>query len=238
MTTQGPLEEDAFQVFSQQQRLNFSNPYLLRRALTHCSYLNEHPEITEDNERLEFLGDAVLDFLVAAWLYDHFPEFDEGQMTRCRSALVGNDQLAEFARRMDLGKLMLLGRGEQNTGGRERSALLGSTFEALVGSLYLDQGIEAVIRFIVPFLDSVMGDILNERKDLDSKSMLQEWSQGQALGAPIYTVLKSHGPDHAKIFQVEVQIGETPYGRGEGRSKQAAAKLAATQALRTLGLIS
>ena len=149
----------------------FRKKELLHQAMTHSSAREEgdeaekHSGLPHINERLEFLGDAVLDFLVAAWLYDHFPEFDEGQMTRCRSALVGNDQLAEFARRMDLGKLMLLGRGEQNTGGRERSALLGSTFEALVGSLYLDQGIEAVIRFIVPFLDSVMGDILNERNE-------------------------------------------------------------------------
>lgn len=238
MTLQENLEADVFQVFSQRHGLNFVNLYLLRRALTHRSYINEHPALSEDNERLEFLGDAVLDFLSAAWLFDRFPEFDEGQMTRCRSALVGNEQLAEFARRLGLGELLLLGRGEQSGGGRIRPALLGSAFEALVGALYLDQGIEAVRRLMLPLLDSEMEAILRERKDLDSKSMLQEWAQAHGSGSPAYELLETSGPDHARIFRVAVAVAGKVCGEGLGASKQLASKAAATQALRMLGLIT
>lgn len=237
MESQGDLEVDVFQEFSQRHGLVFHDLYQLRRALTHRSYINEHPEALEDNERLEFLGDAVLDFLVAAWLFDHFPDFTEGQMTRYRAALVGNDQLAEFSRRLGVGSIMRLGKGEQENGGRDRSALLGSTFEALIGSIYLDQGIDSVQKFLEPFLDSVIGDIVLDGRDIDAKSMLQEWSQSSGLGAPIYPMVDSYGPDHAKVFVVEVMIGGEVYGRGEGRSKQAAAKAAARAALVKLGIV-
>jgi ribonuclease-3 len=237
MDSQGDTEEDIFKEFSRQHGLNFSNVYHLRRAMTHRSYLNEHPEVLEDNERLEFLGDAVLDFLVAAWLYHHFPDFHEGQLTRYRAALVGNDQLAEFSRRLDLGLIMRLGKGEHENGGRERSALLGSTFEALIGALYLDQGIQVVQVFVVPFLESIIDQIVVDGRDIDAKSLLQEWAQAQGLGAPIYPTVDSYGPDHARIFIVEVVIGEQVYGRGEGRSKQAAAKAAAKAALNAQGLL-
>ena len=125
--------------------LVFTNQALLTRALTHRSYLNEHPETLEDNERLEFLGDAVLDFLSGAWLYNHYPEMSEGELTRMRSALVRTEQLAEFARSLSLGDALRLGRGEIVGKGRERDLLLCATFEALVGALYLDQGIEAAL---------------------------------------------------------------------------------------------
>ena len=133
--------------------LRFNNIWLLQRALTHRSYVNEHPEIYEDNERLEFLGDAVLDFLVGAWLYNHFPEMSEGQLTRLRASLVGNEQLAAFAQQIKLGDFMLLGKGEEEGGGRQRPALLGCTFEALVGALFLDQGLQSVQEFIEPILE-------------------------------------------------------------------------------------
>lgn len=237
MDTQGNLEVNVFQEFSQRLGLGFRDLYQLRRALTHRSYINEHPEALEDNERLEFLGDAVLDFLVAAWLFDHFPDFTEGQMTRYRAALVGNDQLAEFSRRLDIGSIMRLGKGEQENGGRDRSALLGSTFEALIGSIYLDQGIEAVQKFLEPFLDSVIDEIVLDGRDIDAKSLLQEWAQSNGFGAPIYPMVDSYGPDHAKVFVVEVMIGGEIYGRGEGRSKQAAAKAAARAALVKQGIV-
>lgn len=236
MDAQGDLEADVFQEFSQRHGLEFRDLFRLRRALTHRSYINEHPEALEDNERLEFLGDAILDFLVAAWLFDHFPDFSEGQMTRYRAALVGNDQLAEFSRHLGLGALMRLGKGEQENGGRDRSALLGSTFEAVIGALYLDQGIDAVQKFLKPFLETVIDDIVLDGRDVDAKSMLQEWAQSHGLGAPIYPMVDSYGPDHAKIFVVEVLIGGQVYGRGEGRSKQAAAKAAARAALVEQGI--
>jgi ribonuclease III len=214
----------------------FSDYRLFSRSLTHRSYLNEHPEALEDNERLEFLGDAVLDFLVGAWLYNRFPEMAEGSLTRLRAALVGNDQLARFAQEIGLGQVMLLGKGEDESGGRTRPALLGATFEALVGALYLDRGIQAVRDFTEPLLEAATDQILIGRKDLDSKSQLQEWAQSQGLGTPFYQTVGATGPDHAKIYEVEVIIQGKVYGRGIGHSKQSAAKSAAKGVITSLGL--
>lgn len=214
----------------------FSNKSLLTRALTHRSYVNEHPEALEDNERLEFLGDAVLDFLVGAWLYNHFPEMAEGGLTRMRAALVGNEQLANFARQIRLGELMRLGRGEDESGGRNRPALLGSTFEAVIGALYLDKGIPGVQLFLDPFLVSASKQILEGRKDQDPKSLLQEWAQSEGYGTPFYHTVLASGPDHDKVFEVEVLIHGKVYGRGEGHSKQAAAKAAARSVLASLDI--
>jgi ribonuclease III len=233
---QGSLEEQKPQDASERLNALFNDYRLLSRALTHRSYLNEHPEALEDNKRLEFLGDAVLDFLVGAWLYNRFPEMAEGSLTRLRAALVGNDQLANFARDLDLGSVMLLGKGEDDSGGRDRTALLGATFEAVVGALYLDQGIPAVSRFVEPLLEIASEDILEDRKDLDPKSRLQEWAQSQGLGTPFYQTVAARGPDHAKIYEVEVVIQGKVFGRGAGHSKQAAAKSAARGVISSMGL--
>jgi ribonuclease-3 len=235
-TQQGDLLRESLQEFALKNNLPFSDYLLLSRALTHRSYLNEHPEALEDNERLEFLGDAVLDFLVGAWLYNHFPEMAEGELTRLRSALVRTEQLADFARQIDLGSVMRLGRGEDEGGGRKRPALLCGTFEALVGALFLDAGMGAVQNFIEPFLETGVVDILAERRDRDPKSLLQEWVQSQGFGPPVYNTVSSSGPEHNKTFEVEVYISGKPYGRGRGHSKQAAAKAAAHQALLAIGL--
>jgi ribonuclease-3 len=208
----------------------------MQRALTHRSYLNEHPDAIEDNERLEFLGDAVLDFLVAAWLYHRFPEMAEGDLTRLRSALVRTEQLAGFAESLGLAPLMRLGRGEAESRGRERPALLCATFEALVGALYLDQGIEAVQQFVHPMLLRAVEAILENRADQDPKSLLQEWAQSNGHPPPIYRTVSSEGPDHAKIFLVEVLVEGRVVGCGSGTSKQAGAKAAALQAIEDLGL--
>jgi ribonuclease-3 len=216
--------------------IEFSDILLLSRSLTHRSYLNEHPEAIEDNERLEFLGDAVLDFLVGAWLYNRFPEMAEGQLTRLRSALVRTEQLAEFSKQLELGKAMRLGRGESDSGGRHRQALLCATFEALVGALYLDAGIKAVEEFLEPFLETAADKILISGKTQDPKSRLQEWVQSKGNGAPIYHTVSSRGPDHAKMFEVEVLINGQKYGHGKGHSKQAAAKAAAKEAISVLGI--
>jgi ribonuclease-3 len=217
--------------FSQNMGVTFKDPSLLMRALTHRSYFNEHPELIEDNERLEFLGDAILDFLVASWLYHRYPEMAEGHLTRLRSALVGNEQLAEFARQLGVGKVMFLGKGEDEGGGRNRSALLGSAFEAIVGALYLDQGIESVQKIVLPMANEAVNHILSVGKEIDPKSQLQEWSQANGLGAPIYRTVDSYGPDHAKVFIVDVVINHQSFARGEGPSKQIAAKVAASKAL-------
>jgi len=231
---QGELRQGTAQAFAQGLGLEFNDPLLLTRALTHRSYLNENPESLEDNERLEFLGDAVLDFLVGAWLYNRFPEMPEGNLTRLRSALVRTENLAQFAGEIKLGDVMLLGHGESEGGGRERPALLCATFEALIGAMYIDKGIEAVKVFINPLLESATQQILSGNRDKDPKSMLQEWAQSQGLGTPYYRTVSSFGPDHAKSFEVDVHIGNTVHGSGIGHSKQIAAKIAAEQALKEL----
>ncbi len=214
----------------------FHDWLILSRALTHRSYLNEHPEALEDNERLEFLGDAVLDFIVGAWLYNQFPEMPEGDLTRMRSALVYTEQLANFARKIHLGNAMRLGRGESSAGGRDRTPLLCDTFEAMIGAMYLDQGINAVMRFISPFLEEASNDVLINHKIEDPKSQFQEWVQSKGYPPPKYIVMNTTGPDHERLFEVDVVVNEVVYGTGTGTSKQAAAKAAARDALGKLGL--
>lgn len=220
--------------FSRRLNLPFSNLSLLTRALTHRSYVNENPTVQEDNERLEFLGDAVLDFIVGAWAYNRFPEMPEGDLTKIRSAVVRNDQLANFARRLDLGRALRLGHGEASSGGGTRDTLLGSAFEALIGALYLDAGLEAVEAFVNPILDDIQDYILDEIQD--PKSRLQEWAQAEKLGTPQYVTVSAKGPDHAKEFEVEVRIQGVTYGRGRGSSKGIAARIAAQTALEALGI--
>lgn len=213
----------------------FHDPSLLDRALTHRSYLNEHPELAlEDNERLEFLGDAVLDFVTGAWLYNRFPEMREGRLTSLRAALVKTDALAALALRVGLNDHLRLGRGEAESGGRGRTSLLADVFEALLGALYLDQGLGAVEHFLGVLLPDEVERILAEESDRDAKSSLQEWSQAEFGITPRYRTVDEEGPDHAKTFTVEVYIGNKLAGRGEGLSKQSAAQAAASDALKRL----
>jgi ribonuclease-3 len=210
----------------------FNDQSLLLRALTHRSYLNENPlTVLEDNQRLEFLGDAVLDFVSAAWLYQHFPEFQEGRLTSLRAALVCTPTLAKFARQIGLNTHLLLGKGEEESGGREREANLCDVFEALVGALYMDQGLPAVERLIYPLLDVETEHVLSANLDHDPKSHFQEWSQAEQGITPHYRTTSATGPDHARTFTVAVYVGDKVYGEGQGSSKQAAARAAAESAL-------
>ncbi len=212
--------------------LSFADKTLLLRALTHRSYLNENPDfILEDNERLEFLGDAVLDFLTAEYLYHRFPEMREGELTSLRAALVRTESLAHLACKIDLGRCLYLGYGEEVGGGRQRQAVLCGAFEALIGALYLDQGLPAVVAFIGPLFDPEVERILAQDLDKDPKSLLQELSQAELEITPHYRTVGESGPDHAKEFVVEAMIGRRAYGRGVGHSKQAAARGAAQNAL-------
>ncbi len=211
--------------------LDFREPDLLRCALTHRSSLNENPQLTEDNERLEFLGDAVIDFVTTAALFAQFPELDEGELTQLRSVLVRTEQLSRLARSFDLGAALLLGRGEAETGGRERDALLCAAFEALIGALYLDAGVQAVSVFLEPLLMPVARETLSSQNYLDAKSRLQEWAQSILGKTPHYATIGESGPDHAKEFTVEAIIGERRYGVGHGGSKQQAEQVAARAAL-------
>lgn len=153
-----------------------------------------------------------------------------------RSALVRTDTLADFALKIGLGDVMRLGRGEDDSGGRERPAILCGMFEALVGALYIESGLNAVRSFLEPFLVQAAEQIIAGRDDHDPKSLFQEWAQAQSLGTPLYRTVAAHGPDHAKVFEVEVEVDGTVYGHGEGKSKQSAAKEAARNALQSLGL--
>ena len=230
------LARESPEEFAERLGLHFANPLLLSRALTHSSYLNEHPESLEDNERLEFLGDAVLDFVVGAWLYHRYPEMNEGNLTRMRAALVRTERLAMFGLEINIGQALNLGRGEEDSGGRNRDAMLCAAFEALVGALYLDSNVAAVEKFISPFLQTTADNILRSRKDRDPKSLLQEWAQSQGHSAPRYLVTDESGPDHDKSFSVTVIIAEETYGIGDGRSKQSASKVAAQATLDKLNI--
>lgn len=219
--------------FIQQAGLHFNDLQLVRRALTHSSYVNENPEIQEDNERLEFLGDAALDFLIASWIYRHYPEMDEGQLTRLRSALVRTEQLAEFADEILLGEAVLMGHGEVSSGGRTRPAMLCDAFESLMGALYLDSGLEAVAEFLEPRLPNAVNKAMEDESLIDARSLLQIWAQSELGETPRYRTIDSFGPDHAREFIVEVSVGEKQAARGQGKSKQEAAQAAATEALKS-----
>ena len=226
MTTSEPAD------LEQQLGLDFGDKSLLHRALTHRSYLNEHPDFPfEDNERLEFLGDAVIDFVTGEYLYHRFPELPEGPLTNLRSALVRGETLAFFAREIDLGRYLRMGNGESESGGRERPTVLGDAFEALAGGLYLDQGLQAVIEFLTPFIDAEVARTLHGQWDKDAKSRLQELAQSQMRHTPRYMTVSETGPDHAKEFTVQVVIAGRPYGLGTGHSKQQAAQAAAQASL-------
>ena len=210
------------------------NLRLLARALTHRSYVNEHQDVPADNERLEFLGDAVLDFIVGAWVYNTYPEMPEGELTRMRSALVRTESLAGFSRQLSIGPAMRLGRGELTGGGRDRDVLLCATFEALVGALYQHKGLDVVRSFVMPLLTPAAETILMQMHMYDPKSRLQEWTQSHGFGIPKYETSAAEGPDHAKVFEVEVYLKGICRGRGNGPSKHAAQQGAAQSALDTL----
>jgi ribonuclease-3 len=210
----------------------FEDRALLQRALTHRSYLNEHPEeALEDNERLEFLGDAVLNLIAAQYLYNRFPEFREGELTRLRAALVRREALAELAVQIGLGKHLLLGHGEEESEARHRPAILCDVFEAFVGALYLEKGYRDAKDFLEPLLRAALIRVVAERATKDSRSQLQELTQARFQATPSYKTAGEFGPDHAKEFVVDAYVSGIRFGRGRGLSKQAASKDAAAQAL-------
>ncbi len=212
--------------------MEFRDYSLLSRALTHRSYVNENPgTLLEDNERLEYLGDSVIDFVVAGYLYHRFPEMDEGELTTLRAALVRAETLAQFARQIDLGRFLRLGYGEEESGGRERTPLLCATFEAVTGAIYLDQGLVTAQPFIEQFVGPMLEQIQAGALHKDAKSEFQVWAQARFNMTPHYQVVGSEGPDHDKTFTVRVLVGDEAWGEGQGRSKQTAAQAAAAEAL-------
>ncbi len=214
----------------------FRQPELLERALTHRSLANEDATGgVMDNESLEFLGDAVLGFTIADTLFRRFPEYDEGQKSKVKSLLVSTPTLARLARRLELGEFLMLGRGEEKTGGRRKQALLADGYEAVIAAIYVDGGIEAARAFILrefaELLDEVRQPGFGGR---DYKSSLQEYLQGHDYPLPDYLVASESGPDHRKLFQVEVRVRDEVIGRAQGRSKKEAEQEAARVALEWL----
>ena len=225
-------EPAAIEAFAARWGLTFSDLSLLRMALTHRSFLNEHPELDwDDNERLEYLGDAVLDLLLGEHLYLSFPQAREGELTALRAALVRRSTLARFAEELEIGEALFMGHGEIETGGRERAATLCGAFEAVVGALYLDQGIGGAAALVMPLVEAELTAAQVEVSDKDPKSRLQELSQGTLGVTPRYRTVNAEGPDHAKMFTVEVSIAGVVCGVGLGSAKQIAAQEAAIAAL-------
>lgn len=208
----------------------FKDQKLFSLALTHRSWVNEHNEADGQNERLEFLGDAVLEYVVSAYLYYNFPEKEEGFLTALRSNIVNTINLSKFAKRVDLGPLLKLSKGEESGGGRTNDSLLANTIEALIGALYIDQGLSAAEEFIKKNLLTDIDEKLQVPLK-DAKSRLQELVQSQGYTAPRYTVVSEEGPDHNKQFTVQVSVGENILATGEGKSKNRAQQEAAEQAL-------
>lgn len=210
----------------------FNQPELLELALTHRSALNENiSPALESNERLEFLGDAVLELVTTEFLYEQFPNEPEGILTAYRSSLVKTTTLAEVATSLGLGQKLYLSKGEEATGGRENPGLLADTTEAVIGAIYLDQGIEQVKKFLEENLFIKFNEIKEQKLYRDAKSQLQEVVQSLGFEAPDYQVVNEEGPDHDKTFTIQVLVDQQVVGEGIGRSKQAAQQVAAQAAL-------
>ena len=214
----------------------FLDGALLRDALTHRSYLNEIEEERPSNERLEFLGDSVLGLIVTDFLYAEFPDLSEGDLTNIRSALVRTEALAGFAREINLGANIFIGRGEELNRGRFRPSGLACAFEALLGAIYLDRGYEPARSFALRFVKPALEDVLELRLHRNGKSTLQEIVQARRQMTPTYHVVQEAGPDHDKSFTVEVRVGEDILGRGIASTKRAAEQLAAQDALEALNV--
>jgi ribonuclease-3 len=218
-----------------QQRIayTFSNPELLERALTHKSYANEN-RVPYHNERMEFLGDSVLNLIVSEYLMKTCPDSTEGDLSRLRAAVVSEPALAEIARTIGLGSYLLLGRGEEQTGGRDKDSLLADSLEALIASIYLDTGMIASEAFIIRFFKDSIQHACATRVTLDHKTELQEICQERLKQLPEYRVVSETGPDHQKQFEVEVWVKGEQAGRGAGKSKKEAEQKAAKAALEKL----
>jgi len=221
-----------FSLLEKKLNLTFKNKDFLIQAFVHRSYLNENPDFyLPHNERLEFLGDAVLELIVTQYLYQKYPKKSEGELTNWRAALVNAKQLSEIAKDLDFNDFLLLSRGEAKELGKARQYILGNTFEALIGAIYLDQGYQACEDFIKKYLTVKLPEIIEKGLFKYAKSRFQEEAQERVGITPIYKVLEEWGPDHAKHFIIGVFFGENLVAKGEGSSKQEAEEEAAKEAL-------
>jgi ribonuclease-3 len=224
-----------FSKFEEKIGIKFKNKNLLQQAFTHRSYINENPpagRLLGHNERLEFLGDAVLELVITEYLYNKYPEKTEGEMTSLRAALVNADMLSKVAQSLSMGNFLLLSRGEAKDVGRARQYILANTFEALVGAIYLDQGYDKVFSFLKKNLFPNLKEVIEKKLWIDAKSLFQEKAQEIEGVTPIYRVLHESGPDHAKHFITGVYLNGEMIAEGEGASKQEAEQSAARHGLK------
>ena len=224
---------DASGEFARILGISFNDPELLTQALTHRSYVNEYEGAAAvgDNERLEFLGDAVIDILVADMLFRRFPDASEGQLSQLRGALVRTESLAQIGARFRLDEYLRIGQGEDISGGQARLTSLCRGFEAVVGAIFVDRGLEAVVEVVLPPMLELLDETVANRLHIDARSQLQELTQGRLNILPSYAVVGTVGPEHEKEFQVEVALGGSVIAGGSGRSKRLAAQSAARAAL-------
>jgi ribonuclease III len=214
-----------------QELPKFKNQKLFQNAFIHRSYLNEAKSPMVSNERLEFMGDSILSFVVSEHLFKTYPDFDEGILTNLRSLVVNTKSLAKAAESLDFGKYLLLSRGEEESNGRKNESILANTFEAFIGALFLDQGIEAVKDFLNSIIIPRISEYVEKKVFKDPKSLLQEYVQSKKQNSPVYKVLQEEGPAHAKTFTIGVFVEDGQWGQGVGRSKQEAEEIAAKEAL-------
>lgn len=207
------------------------NLHLVQNAFVHRSYLNESKDFEMSNERLEYLGDAVLELAVSSYLYETYPDYQEGMLTNLRAALVRTESLAEVATNLEFPKLILMSKGEEATGGRGNRSILADTFEAFLGSIYLDLGYDACVKILKEQLFVRVASILQEQTYKDNKSLLQEIAQARYKATPLYELISDEGPDHNKVFVMQVVIGDKKYAQGSGKSKQSAQEAAAQNTL-------
>lgn len=211
----------------------FNNPALLEQALTHSSFANE-TGITENYERLEFLGDAVLELVVSQMLVERYPDWNEGELSRLRASAVNKKTLAAIAQKLGLGDYVRMSFGEYKTGGRQKNTILADVFESVLGAIYLDAGLGAASAFVERYFDVLFAGVDQALLFTDYKTRLQELAQAELQRPPLYRIIDASGPDHAKVFRIEVLIGGQVYGEGTGRSKKQAEQMAAKEACRRL----
>lgn len=223
--------EKKLQPLADKLGITFNDATLVDRAFVHRSYLNENKQFSESNERLEFLGDAIISFIVALYLYNKFPHANEGDLTNYRASLVSRKFLGGVGISLELGNYLYLAKGEEDAGGRNNATVLSNTFEALIGVVYLDLGIESATKIVEELVLSSIDEIISTKSYRDHKSALQEVVQSKFHKPPVYKVANEEGPEHAKTFTVTVTINDQVIGTGQGRSKQTAEQEAAKQAL-------
>jgi len=214
---------------------SFKDPNLLVEALTHKSFVNENQDKgLKDNERLEFLGDAVLDLSISAYLIRQFPQAREGELSKLKAIIVSEPILSRIATDLHIGEYLFLGKGEEKSGGRKKTSLLANAFEAVIGAIYMDGGFESARRVVEMTFAPYIDHIVTRKQSFDYKTDLQEYCQAHGHSLPVYKVVRETGPDHKKIFEVEIIIDGKPLGTGKGKSKKDAEQKAAKEALKVL----